>query len=155
MTPPTSNRIRSSHEKFRDFDDEVPEPRTLGPSFKMGGEEFHCVGKLAGATLMLLGRIVGTDARGRAVRDPALLEFMEGVIAEELPVMRTPDALAPDDGPGGEAAEVEVWEPCDDLERWRALLEDKARPIEAEKLGEVIGWLIEVYTDRPTRASGR
>lgn len=35
------------------------------------------------------------------------------------------------------------------LERFNALLEDKERIVQAETLGEIIGWLLEEYTKRP------
>jgi hypothetical protein len=35
------------------------------------------------------------------------------------------------------------------LERFNALIEDKDKAISAETLGEITGWLVEQYADRP------
>lgn len=39
------------------------------------------------------------------------------------------------------------------LERFHALTNDPERVVKTEKLSEIVGWLMEEYTDRPTKAS--
>lgn len=138
MAPkPDRMKVRELPAAHRDFDSDDDTPQRAGPTFKLGGEEFRCVAELAGAVLPNLVRSIAVDDRGKPVSSPDVMRFMEDVIAEELPV----------EGDG------EVWEPCDDLERWRALMRDKRRPIHAEKLAAVVGWLIDWYTGRPTKPS--
>ena len=138
-----------------DFDDATPEPRRAGPSFTLGGEVFHCVDRLAGGVLPRLMSAMRVDERGRQLyNNPDVLLFMEDVIALERPVMKTVEQ--PDDvddlvGP----SEVEVWEACDDLVRWQALMFDKARPIDIARIGEVMFRLTTYYTERPTSPSAR
>jgi hypothetical protein len=39
------------------------------------------------------------------------------------------------------------------LERFNLLVEDKERIVSVETLGEIVGWLAEQYTNRPTEGS--
>lgn len=43
----------------------------------------------------------------------------------------------------------------DDAERFDALIKDPERIVEIETLGEIVGWLVEQYTTRPTKARSR
>lgn len=64
---------------------------------------------------------------------------------------------AADNGNSGAAAQIlpffdEVL-PEDELEKFKAQLKSKDEIIEMETLSEIVGYLIEEYTDRPTEAS--
>lgn len=135
----------------RDFDADRPELPAEGPTFRLGGEDFHCVPAPAGGTLARLYAAARVDDRGRQIFDaPNLTLFIEDVLAEELPTKVTIE------GEGDEVAtEVVEMQPCDDVERWRALMVDKKRPVEISLLGDVVVWLSGWYTDRPTQPSGR
>lgn len=145
-------RLESHH----NFDDESDDAvKKEGPTFELGGETFHCVPMLPGYALTLLGRFVGTDERGKAVTSSDVTQFMEATICEELWIPVSSAAVlvegneqtAPVNDDGG------VWEKCDDLDRWRALMADKRRPIHADKLSKIVLWLYGWYTERPTLQS--
>lgn len=137
---------------YRDFDEGAPEVPQFGPKFMLGGEEFHCVPAAAGGTIASVMSSVRVDERGRQVYDaPNLVLFVEDVIAEEMPVEQ-PAAVNDD---GTESDPVMVLQPIDDVERWKALMRDKRRPVPVETLGNIAMWLIGWYTDRPTQPSGR
>jgi len=138
-----------------DFDDEPHDAPKVGPTFTLGGETFHCLPALAGGVLPRLMNAVRVDERGRQVyNNPDILLFMEDVLAISLPVMI--EQPVPEDAPDGtEPIEVEAWEPCDDVARWDALMFDKARPQELERIGRIMLKLTEFYTNRPTNPSAR
>lgn len=133
-------------ERVRSFDSTVADLPDVGPEFELGGETFHCLPMPAGGVLPRLTRAVGVDDRGRSVTNPDILLFMEEVLCEEM--------LLPQADVESEDAPL-VLQPCDDLARWRALMDDKKRPVEASVLVDVVLWLVEWYGDRPTRPSGR
>jgi hypothetical protein len=143
-----------------DFDEDPHEQPELGPTFTLGGELFHCLPALAGGVMPRLMNAMRLDDRGRQVyNNPDILLFMEDVLAVELPVMRPNPAYSEVQDADAEAVtvpeEIEVWEPCDDVERWQALMFDKTRPQELERIGKIMFKLTEFYTGRPTQPSGR
>lgn len=149
---PERMRVAPKLESHHNFDDDFPvEERKDGPSFDLGGETFHCVPMLPGYALTLLGRFVGTDERGKAVTSSDVTQFMEAAIAEERYVTHEPTIDG--DDPSSIEGGGDVWEKCDDLERWRALMADKRRPIHADTLAKVVLWLYGWYTERPTLQS--
>jgi hypothetical protein len=118
-----------------------------GPEFELGGETFHCVACPAGGTLSRLVAAAKVDERGRqAVNNPDLALFIEDVLAEELAVPQE----RPDDAEEGWEPGPAVVEPCDDVPRWRVLMDDKSRPIPAQVIGDICTWLFEWYSQRPT-----
>lgn len=145
---------------YRNFD-ETPDPDEPGegPVFELGGETFHCVPVPPGDTFFRLHR-AAVNAKGQplAVSNPDVLLFIEQVICEEMLVDQpTPtNGDTPEGEPEAEPGPVaQVWEKVDDLDRWHTLLSRKRNPVHAEKLGEVVLWLIEWYTGRPTTPSRR
>lgn len=148
-------RVPPRLESHHNFDDDfgiITEPPKEGPSFELGGETFHCVPMLPGYALTLLGRFVGTDERGKAVSSSDVTAFMESAIAEERWTESAPPAVVEGDETP-RTVDPGVWEACDDLERWRALMLDKRRPIPADALAKVVLWLYGWYTERPTLQS--
>lgn len=136
----------------RNFDEERAAdagPEIDGPTFELGGETFHCMAIPAGGVLPRVLNAVRFDDRGRRVYNaPDLVRFIEDVLCEE---MQVPQAPPPSDDAAPALVEaVMVTQPVDDVERWTALMEDKKRPVPIETLGNVVMWLIEFYTDRPT-----
>lgn len=149
MTQPTRLVPVADHRNFDDGAEAIPE---FGPSFELGGETFHCVPAAPGAVLARLMASVRVDERGRQVYDaPNLVLFVEDVLAEEMPVEQ-PATVNED---GSENAPAMVVEPVDDVERWRALMKDKKRPVQIKVIGDIVLWLNGWYTDRPTQPSGR
>lgn len=137
---------------YRDFDQGQPELPPEGPEFQLGGEKFHCVPAPAGGTLSRLAAAVRVDERGRQIYDaPNLTLFVEDVLAEERPQPVEAPAPVNGDEPAAEVLEIQ---PCDDVERWRALMADKKRPVHISVLGDIVVWLSNWYTDRPTQPSG-
>lgn len=135
----------------RNFDAEDWEFPAAGPVFELGGETFHCVPFPAGGTLARLAASVRVNDRGVQIYDaPNLVNFIEDVLAEELPAEQPLPPEAPAD-----SVPVEEMQPCDDIARWRVLMADKKRPIPLQIVGEIVGWLSNWYTDRPTQPSGR
>lgn len=141
--------MRASH---RNFDEDMPRQDDEGPSFKLGDEEFHCMACPPGGVLPRVMSAARFDDRGRRVFNaPDIAMFIEDVLCDEMLVPQAPADTV--DGTGAEVALVEgvmVLQPVDDVERWKALMEDKKRPIPIERLGDIMLWLIEYYTDRPT-----
>lgn len=61
-----------------------------------------------------------------------------------------------DNGAGAANAIIGFFEKTlkpESLERFHALTSDPERPVDSEELSEIVGWLMEQYTDRPTTAS--
>lgn len=160
-----------------DDDDEVEEYEP-GPTFTIGGETFHC---MAVPPLGAIWRLEGTNIidRKRGVvlsAVPDAIGFVDDCLAIELPQEPQPprpvagDAAVVDEGaePGPEpapdpdaviAAAGGRWvgdlylSPCDDVARWKALVDDKRRTYKAEKVGEIVARLYSWYGNRPTNAS--
>lgn len=135
-----------SLDKYRDFDEDLDLPDE-GPTFNLGGETFHCVPLPAGATLTRLASAIGRDDRGRQVYNlPDMNMFIEDCLIDE----RSVEVDAEEEG----AMPTLVVEPADDIERWRALMNDKKRPIRVKRIAEIVIWLSQVYNeDRPTQRS--
>jgi hypothetical protein len=126
---------------FRNFDsdDAAVDEREPGPEFELGGEKFRCLPEAPSGVLAALAMAASVDQRGAVTfNQPNLIGFMEGVLVERL-WRADPELPA-----GGE------WEPADDVQRFRALLSSKSTIIKIETLGELMMWLSEVYTGRPT-----
>lgn len=153
MSPQPTRLIPTAD--HRNFDLDQPKLPERGPTFELGGEEFHCVPCPAGQTLARLYSSARINDRGQQVFDaPNMQIFIEDVLAEFLPV--DVSVPPPDDAPEGtEATIVTEMQPCDDIARWRALMADKARPIHISVIGNVLVWLSGWYTDRPTEPSGQ
>ena len=142
-----------------DFDDEAPAEYEPGPTFSLGGEKFHC---MAVPPLGAIWRLEGTNIidrrRGQILSAvPDAIGFVEDVLCVELPaeVQPEPEPVVVAEGEEKPAAKpaVLVMEPCDDVERWKILLDDKSRPIKSEKLAEIVNRLYAYYGNRPTNAS--
>lgn len=84
-------------------------------------ETFRCIPKAPSAALDDLARSVGQDEKGQLIfNQVSLLRFFRQVMHPE------------------------------DETKFDALVHDKNRAVEIEELGEVMFWLAEVYTERPT-----
>lgn len=138
-------------DRYRDFDADAEEIPDVGPSFRLGGEEFRCVPLPAGGTLTRLAAAISRDERGRQVYNlPDMNVFIEDCLIEELTV-----EIPADDPDNPDAEPQVVIEAADDVERWRALMADKKRPIPVKTIADVVIYLSELYNDRPTRPSRR
>lgn len=141
-----------------DLDEENVLDNVPGPTFKLGGEEFHCMAVPPLGVLPRMWAAGRVDDRGRQVIDtPDVINFIEDVLCVELPTITTRQPLdeAGDVDGNADPIEVEELQPCDDVMRWRILCGDKSRPIDAQVVGELVGKLLTFYGQRPTRASGR
>lgn len=144
-------------DQHRNFDDDQQDLPAEGPTFTLGGEEFRCVPLPAGGTLTRLAAAVSRDERGRQVYNlPDMNLFIEDCLIEEVTTV-TSAVPARSEGdieiPG--VPEQVIVEDADDIERWRALMADKKRPIHVKQIAEVVMWLSETYNDRPTKPSRR
>lgn len=80
-----------------------------------------------------------------AVQGTVVLEFVASIADTDE-----------DNGAGAAAAILGFFEKTlkpESLKRFTALTHDPERVIDAEELSEIVGWLMEEYTDRPTTAS--
>lgn len=103
--------------KFRDFGDASDTSDREPISFKLNGEEFHCMPALPGKTLLdIVAKSSSDDAGDQA---GVINDFFSHVLQDES------------------------------LERFNALVTDKVKIVSTETLGEITGWLIEQYADRP------
>lgn len=130
-------------ESRRSFGSNRPAPK-VGPEFEIGGdwgsETFHCKGAVAGR---IVPDFVAQIAVGnRALSNPNVVTFIAACLATDLLVSEPSD-----DNPDG------TLEPCDDLERWNQLMDDDARPVHAQDLGDIAMWLVSWYQQRPTTPS--
>ena len=104
--------------KFKDFG--APSSEDREPvSFKLHGEEFHCVSALPGKVIL---DIVSKSSSDSTVDQANMItDFFSRALVEES------------------------------LERFNSLIVDKERIVSAETLGEITGWLVEQYADRPNQ----
>lgn len=87
-------------------------------SFKIHGEEFHCVRNIQGK--LLLDLVSKTRSDDPATSAGIITEFFSYVLEDESYV------------------------------RFDALLNDKYKIVSVDTLGEITGWLMGEYTNRPT-----
>lgn len=121
------------------FDDDEPRSTKEGPTFSVAGESYRCVAEAPGGTIERIAQCSRLDDRGRQVFSaPDLVAFFEGVIIEEELVE------------GVEQGAPDEWRPVDDLDRFRAAIASKRKPITIQKLGDIFTKLVEHYTARPT-----
>ena len=94
-------------------------------TFDLGGEEFHCYAEVQGKTILDVIRIAaeGDEDTRGALMAVSVLDFFEKVM------------------------------PPDEHERFNKLMEDPKRIVPMEVLSEIMSWLIEEYTNRPTEPS--
>jgi hypothetical protein len=110
--------------RFKDFGSKVVE--NLEPiSFKIWDEEFSCVPQLQGKVLLDMVSSVNTDSDSSdaSSQAKAINDFFSSVLTDESE------------------------------KRFNALLTDKERIVSVDTLGEIVGWLVEQYTNRPTERS--
>lgn len=104
--------------RFKDFGSptlEGAEP----VSFKLHGEDFHCVPSVQGR--VLLSMVSETQSGDPAVIAGITDKFFGYVLTEES------------------------------LDRFNKLTTDKDTIVSVETLGEIVGWLVEQYSDRPNQ----
>jgi hypothetical protein len=106
--------------RFKDFGSKVDE--NLEPiSFKIWDEEFHCVKQLQGKVLLdMVASVSDGDNADSASQARAITDFFATVLL----------------------AESET--------KFNTLLLDKEKIVSVDTLGEIVGWLVEQYTNRPT-----
>lgn len=103
--------------KFKDFGSASDNSDKEPISFKLNGEEFHCVTALPGKILLdIVAKSSSDDAGDQA---SVINDFFSQVLLDES------------------------------LERFNVLITDKEKVVSTETLGEITGWLIEQYADRP------
>lgn len=105
---------------------------TEGPTFNLGGEQFHCMPLPPGG---VMSRLSGTGTNVATFIEDCLMKF------------RTIES-------NGDTIDAVV-EPTDDVERWRKLMADDDRPIPVELLVDVVIYLSKEYGERPTVRSRR
>lgn len=125
------------------------ELRSEGPSFDLAGENFRCVPIAPAGLLAEMVAAVGTDRMGNQVfHSVDLNRFVLGVIATEL-------WEPPGDAVEGEPEPEGQWVTVDDRERFQEFLFDQERPVAVAVLSDIVIWLVNEYTGRPTEAPAR
>jgi hypothetical protein len=94
-------------------------------SFEIGGEEFECYPEVQGKTLIDIMRVAaeGDEDTRGMLMAVSVLEFFKRVMPE------------------------------DQYERFSALMDDRERIVSMETLSEIMAWLMEEYSERPTMQS--
>ena len=94
-------------------------------TFDLGGEEFTCYPEIQGKTILDIMRVAaeGDEDTRGVLMAISVLDFFEKVM---------------------DASEYE---------RFNKLMEDPKRIVPMDVLSEIMSWLIEEYTDRPTKPS--
>lgn len=102
-----------------------------GPTFDLGDETFHCIPKPSVAHMASLTSAVN------------LVDWIEDILVREVPVE-------------SDVAGPPVFQPTDDVDRWRALATDETRLIGIDEITDVVLWLRDEYSGgRPTPRSRR
>ena len=107
--------------RFKDFGSKKSE--NVEPiSFKLWEEDFNCVPELQGKVLLDMVSSVNTDgdSSDASSQAKAINEFFSTVLTDESE------------------------------KRFNTLLTDKEKIVSVDTLGEIVGWLVEQYTNRPT-----
>jgi hypothetical protein len=106
--------------RFKDFGSKKSE--NLEPiSFKLWDEEFTCVPELQGKVLLDMVANVSVDEDSDPSKQAkSINEFFSTVLSVESE------------------------------KRFNTLLTDKEKIVSVDTLGEIVGWLVEQYTNRPT-----
>lgn len=153
-------------------------PSAEGVTFTLSGpgwsETFTTVAEAPSGVLNdLVSGITYDDEGNRIYRAPNLIHFVIGVLREEKAVALDGEGKFPDDlGMTGlpsdvltaeeaegrgldvpEGAEKVAVVPADDVGRFFALMHDKRRIVNVERLGELVIWLAEELSSRPTQPS--
>jgi hypothetical protein len=94
-------------------------------TFDLGGEEFSCYPEVQGKTILDIMRVAseGDEDTRGVMMAVSVLTFFEKVM------------------------------PPEEYERFGKLMEDPKRIVPMETLSEIMSWLMEEYTDRPTEPS--
>jgi hypothetical protein len=94
-------------------------------TFDLGGEEFACYAEVQGKTILDIMRVAaeGDEDTRGVMMAVSVLDFFVKVM------------------------------PPTEYERFEKLMEDEKRIVPMDVLSEIMGWLIEEYTDRPTKPS--
>jgi hypothetical protein len=94
-------------------------------TFDLGGEEFNCYPEVQGKTILDVMRVAseGDEDTRGALMAVSVLDFFRKVM------------------------------PPEEYERFDKLMEDPKRIVKMDVLSEIMSWLIEEYTDRPTQPS--
>ncbi len=94
-------------------------------TFDLGGEEFSCYPEVQGKTILDIMRAAseGDEDTRGVMMAVSVLTFFEKVM------------------------------PPEEYERFGKLMEDPKRIVPMETLSEIMSWLMEEYTDRPTEPS--
>jgi hypothetical protein len=94
-------------------------------TFDIGGEEFNCYPEVQGKTILDIMRVAaeGDEDTRGVLMAVSVLDFFKKVM------------------------------PPSEFERFEKLMEDEKRIVPMDTLSEIMSWLIEEYTDRPTRPS--
>lgn len=136
--------------EHRTFGTPTPDVPPEGPTFDLAGETFRCVAVAPPAVLLRLASAVTVNERGEQVFNaPDLIAYVTGVLVDEVWAVDEPDEEGKQDPAAGR------WVPVDDVDRFRELVYSKRVQIPIEVLGEVVLWLSEQYTGRPTRPPAR
>lgn len=157
--------------RHRDFG--TPADMSKEPvSFTMGGEQFDCLPEApSGALNDLVAGVSYNDDGDRVYSAPNLIEFVCQVLREHEAIAVEGDALndaeleilTPDEAraqniwvpaqPDGSDPEKVAIMPTNDVQRFRALMRDKRRPVPIDQLGDLVIWLSEELGNRPTPPS--
>jgi hypothetical protein len=106
--------------RFKDFGAGKDNNASAEPiSFKLHGEDFDCIPRLQGKTLLEFVELANSENAGDSAK--VTRTFFSKVMTDAT------------------------------YERFNALLDDKEKIVTVETLSEIIGWLIEEYSDRPNQ----
>lgn len=106
--------------RFKDFGSKKNE--NLEPiSFKLWDEEFICVPELQGKVLLdMVANVSADEGSDPSKQAKSITEFFSVILVDESE------------------------------KRFNVLLTDKEKIVSVDTLGEIVGWLVEQYTNRPT-----
>lgn len=108
-------------------------------------EDFVCVAEAPSGVLNDLVAGISVDEQGNRVYSaPNLIRFVLGVLRESEDVT----------DPEGDGSTL-LTRPTDDVTRFQSLMHDKARIVPLDTLGELVMWLAEELSNRPSTPSGR
>ena len=121
--PPTTRHPRGRDGTSRSRSQIIDELEPL--TFDLGGEEFTCYPEVQGKMILDIMKIAaeGDEETRGVMMAVSVLDFFEKVM------------------------------PPEEYERLEKLMEDPKRIVELDVLSEIMSWLIEEYTDRPTEPS--
>jgi hypothetical protein len=140
---------------------EAPDPITFDLAYE---EDIACRPRVNGKLLIeLVGKV---DSGSVALQSEGILQVFEitaktddgenpdGYSGKPFARHTAAELQALDDVDEGEEPMIAGIDPTSSLGRLTAVLDDPETEIDVEELAEIVGWIVEQYTGRPTRKPG-